>query len=106
MVLFPHVQAKAKAEIDRVIGSHRLPEWSDRDNLPYMRRCVEETLRCKLFVASTRVATKFPGSPPTVTGGPMPHCVSKTDTYMGYIIPAGAGVMNCVSLQSLNIANV
>ncbi|OAL43035.1 putative cytochrome P450 [Pyrenochaeta sp. DS3sAY3a] len=81
MVLFPQVQAKAWAEINRVIGSDRLPEWSDRDSLPYMRRCVEETLRW---------------CPPTITGGPMPHCVSKTDTYMGYVIPAGAGVINCV----------
>lgn len=26
----------------------------------------------------------------------MPHAAQKEDTYMGYTIPAGAGVMNCV----------
>lgn len=36
MVLHPEVQQKAQEEIDRVIGSDRLPSHSDRENLPYV----------------------------------------------------------------------
>ncbi|KAM5341972.1 hypothetical protein ACJ41O_015003 [Fusarium nematophilum] len=81
MILFPDVQDRARKEVDDVVGHDRLPEWSDRANMPYIRGCQEETLRW---------------APTTVTGGPMPHAVSKDDVYMGYKIPAGAGVWNCV----------
>lgn len=47
MILFPDVQVAARQEIDRVIGMERLPEWEDRLKLPYIRGCVQETLRCK-----------------------------------------------------------
>lgn len=47
MTLYPDVQYEARNEIDRVIGSQRLPDWTDRANLPYVRRCVDETLRCE-----------------------------------------------------------
>jgi len=47
MVLYPDVQVEARNEIDRVIGSQRVPEWTDRQSLPYIRRCVEESLRCE-----------------------------------------------------------
>lgn len=46
MTLYPEVQAKAHEELDRAIGSGRLPTWSDRPNLPYLRAILEETLRC------------------------------------------------------------
>lgn len=46
MVLYPEVQARARKEVDEIAGD-RLPEWSDRANMPYLRRCVEETLRCE-----------------------------------------------------------
>ncbi|KAH0847599.1 putative Cytochrome P450 oxidoreductase [Fonsecaea pedrosoi] len=81
MVLFPEVQSRARSEIDSVVGATRLPEWTDRGNMPYLRRCVEETLRWQ---------------PTTLTGGPMPHASMKDDVYMGYSIPAGTGLMNCV----------
>lgn len=47
LILFPDVQEKAHEELERVIGSGRLPNWNDRPNLPYMRGLIEETLRCK-----------------------------------------------------------
>lgn len=46
MVLFPEIQAKAREEVDRVVGPSRLPEWTDRPDMPIVRRCVDETLRC------------------------------------------------------------
>jgi hypothetical protein len=36
---------KAQEEIDAVIGLERLPELTDRDNLPYVEAVMEETLR-------------------------------------------------------------
>ena len=43
--LHPEVQAKAQAELDRVIGSGRLPEPSDKASLPYIEAVIRETLR-------------------------------------------------------------
>ena len=35
MILYPDVQKKAQEEIDRVVGSDRLPDFQDRKSLPY-----------------------------------------------------------------------
>ncbi len=45
MVLHPKVQEKAQAEIDKVIGPDRLPNSSDKVNLPYVNAVFKETLR-------------------------------------------------------------
>jgi cytochrome P450 len=45
MIKFPHVQRKAQEEIDRVVGTDRLPSFEDRPKLPYMDALVKETLR-------------------------------------------------------------
>lgn len=45
MVLYPECQAKAQEELDAVIGSDRLPEFRDRESLPYLECLVQETLR-------------------------------------------------------------
>lgn len=45
MILFPDVQVKAQEEIDRVIGTERLPNFNDRDKLPYIDALVKETTR-------------------------------------------------------------
>lgn len=45
MVLNPDVQRAAQAEIDRVIGPERLPEFQDKDNLPIVTAILLETLR-------------------------------------------------------------
>lgn len=52
MVLHPKVQQEAQQEIDKVVGSDRMPEWEDRENLPYIRGIVEESLRCTTIVLS------------------------------------------------------
>lgn len=73
------MQRKAREEIDRVVGSSRLPTMEDYDNLPYIRCCIKESLRWM----------------PTVILG-VPHAAVKEDTYMGYTIPEGATVINNV----------
>ena len=35
MVFHPEVLAKAQMEIDSVVGTDRMPDFSDRPNLPY-----------------------------------------------------------------------
>lgn len=43
MVMYPEVQAKAQAEIDRVMQG-RLPTISDEADLPYITAIIKETL--------------------------------------------------------------
>jgi cytochrome P450 len=50
MVKYPEVQKKAQAEIDRVIGPNRLPDFTDEKSLPYVVAIVRETLRWHLVV--------------------------------------------------------
>lgn len=45
MVKWPEYQRKAQKELDRVIGSERLPDFDDRENLPYIQAIVNEILR-------------------------------------------------------------
>ena len=45
MALYPEVQKKAQTEIDAVIGNNRLPDFSDRDALPYTNAIIKEAMR-------------------------------------------------------------
>ena len=45
MVLFPEAQRRAQKEIDTVVGSDRLPGFSDRPSLPFVEAVLQETLR-------------------------------------------------------------
>lgn len=44
MKLYPEVQAKAKAELDHVLGD-RLPTMADKDSLPYLNAVLLKILR-------------------------------------------------------------
>ncbi|KIK65275.1 hypothetical protein GYMLUDRAFT_38707 [Collybiopsis luxurians FD-317 M1] len=76
MVLYPEVQIRAQEELDRVIGSSRLPDFADRDHLPYINAILSETLRWK-----------------PVTPLAAPHRAVKDDYYNGYFIPAGSTIV-------------
>jgi len=45
MMLYPEVQKKAQEEIDRIIGTERLPDFIDRDRLPYIGALLTELHR-------------------------------------------------------------
>lgn len=45
MVENPHVWRRAQAEIDSVVGIDRLPEFSDRESLPYIEAIMREVFR-------------------------------------------------------------
>lgn len=76
MVLHPEVQIKAQEEIDRVVGDSRLPDFSDREKLPYVEAVYLETLRWRPTVPLT-----------------LPHATSTSDVYNGYYISKGINVV-------------
>ena len=45
MLLNPGALRKGQEEIDRVVGNGRLPDFTDRDSLPYVECIVQETMR-------------------------------------------------------------
>ena len=45
IVKYPEVQRKAQEELDSVLGSSRLPNFSDLPKLPYISAIVKEVLR-------------------------------------------------------------
>lgn len=45
MTIYPDVQLRAQKEIDGVIGSNRIPGFSDRSQLPYVNALVKELIR-------------------------------------------------------------
>lgn len=53
MAMHPDVQQKAQAEIDAVVGLNRLPEFSDRDSLPYINAIVKETFRWQNIIPTS-----------------------------------------------------
>lgn len=46
MILHPDIYRKAQEEMDRVVGSSRLPDIDDMENLPYLNAIIKETYRC------------------------------------------------------------
>ncbi|CCL98338.1 uncharacterized protein FIBRA_00332 [Fibroporia radiculosa] len=85
MVLHPEVYKKAQAEVDRVIGQSRLPDFDDRPSMPYLDCVLKETYRwgCPL---------------PLV----VPHQVIQDDEYLGYHIPAGSMIIPNVWAMTRN----
>ena len=73
MSKFPAVQKKAQEEIDRVVGTSRLPTYSDREKLPYINAIVEEAQRWHPLAAMG-----------------LPHMASEEDSINGFRIPKGA----------------
>ncbi|KAI1123054.1 cytochrome protein [Nemania abortiva] len=76
MIMFPDVQRKAHEEIDRVIGTERLPTFGDRESLPYIDAIVMEAWRWH----------------PVLPMG-LPHVTTAEEVVGGYHIPKGAVIM-------------
>jgi cytochrome P450 len=95
MLVYPDVQAKAQAELDRVVGTDRLPELEDRQALPYVEGVINECLRwlpvlpmgAFIFITLLYVLMWHTG---------VPHKTTQDDEYNGYFIPKGALVMGSV----------
>ncbi|KAF7773250.1 hypothetical protein Agabi119p4_5417 [Agaricus bisporus var. burnettii] len=76
MLLHPDVQKRAKEELDYVLGHDRLPEFSDKPELPYLSAVLKEVLRWN----------------PIVPLG-VPHYTDEEDEYQGYRIPKNSIIM-------------
>jgi cytochrome P450 len=76
MSIWPEVQIKAREELDRVVGTARLPTIADRDNLPYLNAIVQEAFRWH-----------------TIAPLGSPHTAKNEDVYEGYRIPKGAMII-------------
>jgi cytochrome P450 len=76
MTTHPEIQAKAQEEIDRVVGSERLPTVEDRPGLPYVEALLNEVLRFS-----------------SVLPQGVPHKVRASDVFEGYAIPEGTIIM-------------
>ncbi|KAJ7477023.1 putative monooxygenase [Mycena galericulata] len=73
MMLNPSVQAKARQEIEAVIGSDRLPVIQDRASLPYVRSIMTEVFRWQPAVPLA-----------------LPHALRQDDVYEGMHLPKGS----------------
>ncbi|KAF9261870.1 cytochrome P450 [Marasmius fiardii PR-910] len=76
MILNPQIQARAQKELDEVVGSSRLPDFSDRVGLPYINAIYVETLRW------------VPVTPLGVA-----HAAVNDDIYEGNLIPRGSTII-------------
>ncbi|KAM5541056.1 hypothetical protein V8D89_005367 [Ganoderma adspersum] len=75
MLHYPGVMKKAQGEVDSVIGTSRMPEFSDMESMPYMIALIKEVARWR---------------PIAPTG--FPHALTTDDTYNGHFLPKGATV--------------
>ncbi|EPE02437.1 cytochrome p450 [Ophiostoma piceae UAMH 11346] len=73
---FPEAMHTAQAELDRVVGRQRSPDWDDMDKLPYVAALFKEVLRWRSVA---------------IIGG-QPHSPTQDDYYKGYYIPEGTWV--------------
>jgi cytochrome P450 len=99
MLIWPEIQTKAQAEVDRVIGKDRLPEFNDAPRMPYIQGIINECLRwipvapmgkqslhchlCALIMLSDLSSA-------------LPHATTRDDEYKGYLIPKGTLVFGAL----------
>ncbi|KAJ6588208.1 cytochrome P450 [Mycena capillaripes] len=76
MLHTPEVQKNAQEELDRVVGTDRLPTYADQDALPYINAIVKESLRWELVIPLG-----------------VPHRAIQDDIYKGYFIPEGTVII-------------
>jgi len=70
------VYKKAQQEMDKVVGDVRLPDFDDRESLPYLECILKELYRW---------------NPPVPLA--LPHQLTADDDYRGYDIPGGSTVI-------------
>ena len=73
MMEHPEWLQKVQEEVDRVVGSDRLPTTTDVPNLPTVRAIVKEQIRFRSIVAELGI----------------PHRLSEDDVYEGYFFAKG-----------------
>ncbi|KAF5335042.1 hypothetical protein D9758_017438 [Tetrapyrgos nigripes] len=74
--IYPDIQRKAQAEVDRVVGKDRLPTLADRDSLPYVAAVIKELYRWLPIIPLA-----------------VPHRATRDTIYKDYFIPKGTDVI-------------
>ncbi|EKM54591.1 uncharacterized protein PHACADRAFT_210387 [Phanerochaete carnosa HHB-10118-sp] len=85
LFIYPNVQRQVQDELDSVIGGKRLPDFDDREPLPYLEAVIHETMRWH----------------PT-TPFNLPHSSTTDDIYRGMYIPKGTTVLANSTAMSMN----
>lgn len=110
MSCFPSVQRKAQDCIDGLLSGERLPNFHDRESLPYVQAVFLEILRyawlAPVLASSHRscldgaprhqlvwLFTNFRSRWFDVFSIALPHRSLTNDSYRGYLIPAGSAVI-------------
>ncbi|KAF8160344.1 cytochrome P450 [Mycena galopus ATCC 62051] len=75
MAVFPEIQIKAQAELDRIVGADRLPTMEDEAQLPYIQALIKELHRFNPIVPL------------------IPHSGNQDEVYRGFRIPKGSWIM-------------
>ncbi|KAF9018349.1 cytochrome P450 [Hymenopellis radicata] len=76
LVMHPECQQRARAELDAVVGTKRLPVVTDRPRLPYIEAIIKEVFR---WHCVGRIG--------------IPHRVTDDDHYNGFLIPKDALIL-------------
>ncbi|KAK7021812.1 hypothetical protein VNI00_017256 [Paramarasmius palmivorus] len=85
MEMYPHIQERAQADIDKITGGERLPTPEDEAQLPYITAIIKETLRF---------------APVAPLG--LNHRVMEDDEYGGYRIPKGSVIIGNIRAITLD----
>uniref|UniRef100_A0AAU7NIQ6 Cytochrome p450 n=2 Tax=Pyraloidea TaxID=37573 RepID=A0AAU7NIQ6_MARVT len=72
LLVHPELQDRIHEEIDRVVGSGRLPNLDDRNKMPFTEACIREAMRVDTLVPLG-----------------VPHRATQPTTFHGYDIPEG-----------------
>ncbi|RDX44553.1 cytochrome P450 [Lentinus brumalis] len=86
MATYPEIQKRAQAELDTIVGPHRLPTIKDEKLLPYVSALIKECLRWKV-----------------VTPLGVAHRSMEEDDYKGYRIPKGSVVVSNIWAYSRDL---
>ena len=73
MTINSDAQRRGQAELDSVVGKDRLPDFSDRNSLPFINAIIKECLRWHSALPLG-----------------LPHSSMQDEVYNGYHIPAGS----------------
>jgi len=110
MASCPEVQKRAQMEIDAFIGNNRLPDFRDRNALPYTNAIVKEAMRWQpvgnLCTLTTFIQAPSKSFPLLIVLIAIAHTCSAHDEYDGYFIPKGTIVLgNTWSVSSWLVNN-